>query len=215
MKLDCRNLDCPIPVLRTKEALEEMEEGILDVELNTLSSIENVKRFIKSQGLFFEEKKLGSRHIVLSIVKGYECAIEPQEDKKNSISTSEALRATQISQIAKERQDAKRFYSLLLGGIISAILASTCCLAPLLFLLFGVSVGSLSFLQYFSPYHNYFSVGAIGIVGWLWFDWYSKRKDKVACATSLCKNYTLYLSIGTIFVIVMVSYPLWVGYLFS
>ncbi len=216
MKLDCCNLDCPVPVLRTKEALESFEEGILDVELNSLSSIENVKRFARSQGLFFEEKRLGPRHVILSIVKGYECSLETPKDGKNpDTNISEALRANQISQIAKERQEAKRFYSLLFGGIVSAILASTCCLAPLLFLLFGVSVGSLSFLQWFAPYHNYFSIGAISVVGWLWFDWFRGRKERIACATSLCKNYTLYLTLGTIFVAIMVTYPLWVGYLFD
>jgi hypothetical protein len=207
-----------------------MEEGILDVELNTLSSIENVKRFVKSQGLYYEEKKLGPRHVVLSIVKGFECQIDPMtpanavkpEDNRVTIDSatstlpedpSEALRAAQIAQAAREKQQARTFYSLLFGGIVSAILASTCCLGPLLFLLFGISAGSLSFLQRFAPYHSYFSLAAVGVVGYLWFDWWRGRKERIACATSLCKNYTLYLSLGTLFVAVMVSYPWWAGYL--
>ena len=230
MKLDCRDLDCPVPVLRTKEALESLEEGILDVELNTLSSIENVKRFVSGQGLYFEEKKLGPRHVILSIVKGYECFLEPSEsvepednhvtksvkehvDLPGRENVSETLRAAQIAQAAIERRQARTFYSLLFGGIVSAILASTCCLGPLLFLFFGVSVGSLSFLQAFAPYHTYFSVAAVGVVGYLWFDWWRGRKERIACATSLCKNYTLYLSLGTLFVAVLVSYPWWMQYL--
>ncbi len=230
MKLDCRDLDCPVPVLRTKEALESMEEGILDVELNTLSSIENVKRFVKSQGLFFEEKKLGPRHVILSIVKGYECTLEPMEvsgivtadDNRvtreldtsfsEGPSPAEALRAAQIAQAAREKKEAQKFYTLLFGGIVSAILASTCCLGPLLFLLFGVSMGSLSFLQWFAPYHTWFSLAAVAVVGWLWFDWWRGRKERVACATSLCTNYTLYLTLGTLFVALMVSYPWWMGW---
>ena len=228
MKLDCRDLDCPVPVLRTKEALESIDEGILDVELNTLSSIENVKRFVTSQGLFFEERKIGPRHVILSIVKGYECTLEPAEsvtadDNRATRETgtsfsegstpAEALRAAQIAQTAREKKEAQKFYTLLLGGIVSAILASTCCLGPLLFLLFGVSVGSLSFLQWFAPYHTWFSLAAVAVVGWLWFDWWRGRKERIVCGTSLCKNYTLYLSIGTLFVAVMVSYPWWVGIL--
>jgi TusA-related sulfurtransferase len=230
MKIDCRDLDCPVPVLRTKEALESLEEGILDVELNTLSSIENVKRFVNSQGLYFEEKKLGARHVILSIVKGYECFLEPPESVKSEDNrvtksvkqeinlpeegdVSDALRAAQIAQAAAERRQARTFYSLLFGGIVSAILASTCCLGPLLFLLFGVSVGSLSFLQTFAPYHGYFTVAAVGVVGYLWFDWWRGRKERIACATSLCKNYTLYLSLGTLFVVVLASYPWWIGML--
>ncbi len=227
MRLDLRGLDCPVPVLRTKEALEGMEEGILDVELDSLSSIENVKRFVRSQGLFFEEKKLGRAHALLSIVKGYECSLPlgeetaaevPQRHEEHtpdqkSESAAEALRAAQIAQLDRQRREARTFYSLLLGGIVSAILASTCCLGPLLFLLFGVSVGSLSFLHWFAPYHAWFSVAAVATVGWLWFDWWRGRKERIACATSLCKNYTLYLSLGTLFVVILVSYPWWLGFL--
>ena len=221
MRLDCRDLDCPVPVLRTKEALEKMQEGILDVELNTLSSIENVKRFVKSQGLYFEEKKLAPRHVVLSIVKGYECTLDRSEEKlvnppsSQEEKTKEALRAAQIAAQAKERQRERSFYALLFGGIVSAILASTCCLGPLLFLLFGVSVGSLSFLRAFAPYHLYFSVAAVAVVGYLWFDWWRGRKERIACATTLCKNYTLYLSLGTLFLLIMLSYPWWAAMLLS
>lgn len=219
MKLDCKDLDCPKPVLRVKEALDSMEEGILDVELNSLSSIENVKRFVNSRGLYFEEKKIAPRYVILSIVKGYECSIDlgdtdkDKEAKDRIEASAQALRASQIVDKAKEKRDARKFYSLMFGGIISAILASTCCLGPLLFLIFGVSVGSLSFLQKFAPYHNYFSIGAITVVSYLWFDWFRDRKDRVACATSLCKNYTLYLTLGTIFVAILVTYPWWVVYL--
>ena len=218
MKLDCRDLDCPKPVLRVKDALDEMDEGILDVELNTLSSIENVKRFVNSRGLYFEVKKIAPKHVIISIVKGYECAIdsdvtEQDEAQQRLEASAEALRASEIADRAREQIDARKFYSLLFGGIISAILASTCCLGPLLFLLFGVSVGSLSFLEKFAPYHDYFSIGAVAVTLYLWFDWLRGRKDRVACATSLCKNYTLYLSLGTIFVVILVTYPWWVVYL--
>jgi len=167
--------------------------------------------------------------VILSIVKGYECQVDTtnlSEDSKKeakgsieskasiSARSSEALRAAQIAQSAIERQRARKLYSLLFSGIISAILASTCCLGPLLFLLFGVSVGSLSFLDSFAPYHDYFSLAAAVVLGYLWLDWFKERKKQIACVSSLCKNYTLYLSLGTLFAALMLSYPYWVGYLF-
>ena len=183
-KIDCKNLACPEPVLRTKEAWEDLSEnGILDIELNSLSSIENVKRFAKSQGIYFKIKSKTKELTVISLVKGYECKLEEKEDKK--------------------------FYTIILGSIISAILASTCCLAPLLFLLFGVSMGSLTFLQIFAPYHTYFSIIAFCLIAYLWYDYFKKRKDKVACATPLCKNYKLYLILGSLFVTIMITYPYW------
>jgi len=49
-KLDARSLDCPIPVVRTKKALESMEEGELTVLIERPDGCENVRRFAESQG---------------------------------------------------------------------------------------------------------------------------------------------------------------------
>ncbi len=183
-KIDCKNLPCPEPVLRMKEAWEDLSEnGILDIELNSLSSIENVKRFAKSQGIYFKIKSKTKELTVISLVKGYECKLEKKEDKK--------------------------FYTIIFGSIISAILASTCCLAPLLFLLFGVSMGSLTFLQIFAPYHTYFSIIAFCLIAYLWYDYFKKRRNAPVCTTLLCKNYKLYLILGSLFVTIMITYPYW------
>ena len=48
-RIDCKNLDCPKPVLIVKDELSKIEEGILEVEVNSLSSIGNVMRFAQSQ----------------------------------------------------------------------------------------------------------------------------------------------------------------------
>lgn len=49
--LDLRGAVCPIPVVRTKKALEEMGAGeVLEVVLDYPPSKENVRRFVESQG---------------------------------------------------------------------------------------------------------------------------------------------------------------------
>jgi len=48
--LDARNLNCPEPVILTKKALETLSEGQLTVLLNSTESLENVLRFVRSQG---------------------------------------------------------------------------------------------------------------------------------------------------------------------
>jgi TusA-related sulfurtransferase len=191
-KIDCKNLACPEPVLRTKEALENMEEGILEIELNSFSSIENVKRFLQSQGLYFEVKKEGKTTII-SVVKGYECEI-PQSN-------------------ASSDKETKSFWALIVGAIVTAILASTCCLGPLLFLIFGVSVSSLSFLHVFAPYRSYFLIAAILIIGYLWFNYFFKIRKRPVCEGSICKNYLKYLTIGTIVTLIMLTFPYWGQYL--
>ncbi len=189
MTVDCKNLDCPRPVLLAKEAYENLpDDGILDVELNSYSSIENIKRFAKSQGIYLKEKSSNKEITILTLVKGYTCEIETQKKDKS-------------------------FIVLIIGSIISAAIASSCCLAPLLFLIFGVSMSSLSFLQIFAPYHDYFSLFSLVLILYLWFDYFKSRKEKLVCETWLSKNYKILLGIGSIFVTILITYPYWVNYI--
>ncbi len=185
---------CPEPVLRTKDALEEIDEGVLDVKLNSFSSIQNVKRYAKNNGLFYKEKKQGKTTII-SIVKGYECEI--------SNSTQNQLKPT----------SKKSFWALIASSIVTAILASTCCIGPLLFLLFGVSASSISFLKPLAPYHNLFSLVAVGVIGYLWYHYFRVIRKMIVCEGWICKYYLHYLIVGTILVAILLSYQYWVVFL--
>ncbi|WP_353661903.1 mercuric transporter MerT family protein [Hydrogenimonas sp. SS33] len=201
--LDCRNEACPIPVLRTKEALEAMDEGILDVIVDNVASRENVKRFATRMGCYFEEKRLEDGTTQISIVKGYECRLPDDETSQ---------RAETIVEKERSRRTNRSVWALLLGGIVSAVLASTCCIGPLLFLLFGVSVGSAGFLHLLAPYHTLFTLVAAGVTLWLWIEYFRKRNIP-ACETILCRKYVWFLGAGTLLVIVMLTYPWWVVFL--
>jgi len=191
-RIDCKDMACPEPVLKTKDALEEMEEGILEVEVNSFSSIQNVKRFAENQGHFVDTKKEG-KNTVIRIVKGYECELDLEQNASD--------------------KETKSFWALIAGAVVTAVLASTCCLGPLLFLIFGVSMGSLSFLSVFAPYHTYFSITAVVIIAYLWWNWFFRLRKRPVCEGSICKNYVKYLSIGTVFVAIMLTYPYWAQYL--
>ena len=109
-----------------------------------------------------------------------------------------------------EEKEQRRFYAIIAGAVVSAFLASTCCLAPLLFLLFGVSVSSLSFLQVFAPYHDYFSGAALLLTLYLWIDYLRKKRMRSACCSTLCRYHLHYLVAGTLLVALFVSYPYWI-----
>ncbi len=111
----------------------------------------------------------------------------------------------------QEKRENRSFYALIGGAVISAFLASTCCLAPLLFLLFGISVSSLSFLQYFAPFHSYFSLAALGLTLYLWIDYLRKTKKRTVCSHSLCRYHLQYLVSVTLLVLLFVTYPYWVS----
>jgi selenium metabolism protein YedF len=54
VEVDARGLPCPQPVINTKKALEEIEEGTLTVLVDSVESRENVRRFAQSQGCQIE-----------------------------------------------------------------------------------------------------------------------------------------------------------------
>ncbi|MDI6776600.1 MAG: sulfurtransferase-like selenium metabolism protein YedF [Syntrophales bacterium] len=49
-EVDARGLACPLPVIRTREALAEVTEGTVTVLVDNPESRENVRRFAVSQG---------------------------------------------------------------------------------------------------------------------------------------------------------------------
>jgi len=82
MKIDCCDLACPEPVLKTKKALEELEDdSLLEVLVNSVSSVENVKRFASKSGYESRVEELEDGKTLVTIIKGYECTIAPKEEK--------------------------------------------------------------------------------------------------------------------------------------
>ena len=44
-KLDCMGMACPLPVVEAKKAIEEMQEdGILEIEVDNQTCVENLRR---------------------------------------------------------------------------------------------------------------------------------------------------------------------------
>ncbi|MDR2574110.1 MAG: sulfurtransferase-like selenium metabolism protein YedF [Desulfovibrio sp.] len=58
--LDCRKLDCPQPVVRVKELLTSSAPGHLDVLVDNTAAVENVSRFLTSQGYASSSEKQGN-----------------------------------------------------------------------------------------------------------------------------------------------------------
>ncbi len=110
---------------------------------------------------------------------------------------------------SEEKRGNRSLYALIAGAVVSAFLATSCCLAPLLFMIFGVGMGSLSFFHLFAPYRPWFTALAVGVIGYLWIDYLRKRK-KGCCSAELCRRYPLYLVIGTLLVAIFSTYPWWI-----
>lgn len=70
MQIDCRNLACPEPVIRTKNALDGLRVGEkLEILVNSIAPKENISRFLKSQNVEFSVEQNGTE-TKITAVKG-------------------------------------------------------------------------------------------------------------------------------------------------
>jgi TusA-related sulfurtransferase len=57
--VDCRGMACPMPVVKAKQALEEIEEEEMVFIVDNPSSKDNVERFVRTQGCSVEAEGKG------------------------------------------------------------------------------------------------------------------------------------------------------------
>lgn len=72
-----------------------------------------------------------------------------------------------------------------LGTLGSAALVASCCLSPVLFLLFGTTIGALGSLSVLEPYRAYFMTAGFSFWGYGFHRLYVRNpagRDGVACA---------------------------------
>jgi len=86
-----------------------------------------------------------------------------------------------------QKTDNGRKGLLAAGGVIGALLASSCCIAPLLLLTLGVSGAWMGSLTSMAPFQNYFIVATLFFIGA--GHWYVYWKPRRVCeAGSYCAS---------------------------
>jgi len=78
---------------------------------------------------------------------------------------------------------------IFLTAVLSAVISTSCCLPAFLFLFFGISVGSLSFLQDFEFLRVPLSILSIGLL----ILYFVKRKQAVTCECTKTTDIRKYL----------------------
>ena len=87
-EIDVRGLACPLPVIHTKKALEEIDEGDVTVIIEREEGNQNVQRFAKSQGFPVNvEKKDGLFYIHIQKTKQQEESVIKQSGNVIFITT--------------------------------------------------------------------------------------------------------------------------------
>lgn len=97
MNLNCKDLACPQPVLELKKALESLpEDGVIEIELNSVSSVENCRRFAISQRCTATEEKHQNDVTVMKIVKGFGCDVTVETSKETLLNRTIFVKTDRI-----------------------------------------------------------------------------------------------------------------------
>ena len=73
------------------------------------------------------------------------------------------------------------------GVIGAALLTASCCLAPALFILFGISAGALTQLGVLEPYRPFFiAAGGLCLAAAGWWIYGRRERPAAACADDQC-----------------------------
>ncbi|MDO9055583.1 MAG: sulfurtransferase TusA family protein [Sulfuricurvum sp.] len=193
MILDCRDMDCPRPVLETKKALDALpDDATLTVEVNTLSGRENCKRFALSQHCTFTEEALSDGATRLTIVKGRGYV---ENDEENPVDVM----------MQQERRSA---VLVLFGALITALLSASCCIVPTLFMMFGISFAGVINVPELNSYRWLFTAFAVLMLSIGFYQMVIKKQIECDCVPSLTSKILLILFWGLfLFSLAALFYP--------
>lgn len=125
---------------------------------------------------------------------------------------------TEILAASEETSDRKKSW-FAAGGVIGAILASTCCIAPLVLVMAGISGAWIGTLTALEPYKPYFAAVALVFIGLGFRQVYFKAKlacvEGSYCArpeSSLITKTVLWLA--TVLVVLALTIGWWAPFLY-
>ncbi len=105
--------------------------------------------------------------------------------------------------------------SVMFGALTFALLSLSCCVAPLLFIIFGISAASLSFLDFLAPYRFVFVLLSIcSIVYSFWRIYISQKPLCNGAAISAASLKTLFWLLTALSAISLI-YPFIDGIIFA
>ena len=64
--VDARGEQCPMPVVKATKALQEMQEGILEVHVDNEIAVQNVLRLMSGKGLEAKSEQVEEKHFVIT-----------------------------------------------------------------------------------------------------------------------------------------------------
>ncbi len=90
--IDCRSLPCPQPVLKSKEIIESENPDTLQVQVDNQAALENVSRFLSTQGYVLEKPEKNGDIWTINARKSQEPDHAPQEASGPASRSGETMR---------------------------------------------------------------------------------------------------------------------------
>lgn len=84
IKVDARGLACPMPVIKVKKALEEIESGVVEVTVTEEAPKENIIKFAKSVNCVAEILKDDAEKVI-RITKGESTEVGEEEEARDVV----------------------------------------------------------------------------------------------------------------------------------
>ena len=84
-EIDCRGLACPLPILKTKEAIEKGDADRVTILVDNEAAKENVTRFLKRYGYEVNVAKINNEYSISALLSGSEsCEFVQEETAKET-----------------------------------------------------------------------------------------------------------------------------------
>ncbi len=104
------------------------------------------------------------------------------------------------------------------GGLIGAVLASTCCIAPLVLLLLGISGAWISYLTALAPYQPVFLIASLGFLAagfWKVYGEFKTSCEEGSSCGTLQSNKIVKIALWMAAVLIMTAIGVeWIGPVF-
>lgn len=109
----------------------------------------------------------------------------------------------------------KKSTGMLLTGLVTAILASLCCITPVLALIAGIS-GAASAFSWIEPFRPYLAALTIGVLAFAWYQKLKPAKAEIECdceedGKSSFWQSKKFLAMVTVFALLMLAFPYYSG----
>lgn len=139
-EIDARGMNCPLPVIQTKKALEDIDEGIVTTIVDNEIAKENVSKLAKSMGLKVDIKQNSQGNYYIYILK--EEQTETADSEASNLQCGTDNKKDFIILITKDKlgEGSDELGAVLMSGYLYALTEASSYPSSIIFLNGGVKL---------------------------------------------------------------------------